>query len=199
MTASAGVLSATVGPVPGMVWLGRASASGSASITICASGCTITASLGSTYEEYEVHLINVLPATNSADLWLRVSTNGGSSYDAGGTSYQYTNGYFEIGGPSGTGSASAGQMLVNSGTAHLASAGAGLSGTVTGYSLAATGNKQFASRGLVYDSVNANSLDAGSGAGKYVGSTAAINALQFLSSSGNLASGDFVVYGLRKQ
>jgi hypothetical protein len=45
-------------------------------------------SIDSTYDHYILELINVVPATDTAHLYIRTSNDGGSSYDSGGSDYQ---------------------------------------------------------------------------------------------------------------
>ena len=41
------------------------------------------------YEHYQFHLQNLIPATDDRLLWVRTSTDGGSSYDSGGSDYMW--------------------------------------------------------------------------------------------------------------
>ena len=43
----------------------------------------------SIYDSYQLRICNIQPATNLQDLNLRTSTNGGSSYDSGGSDYHH--------------------------------------------------------------------------------------------------------------
>src|SRR3989344_2129528 len=65
-----------------MVLLSTATASNSASITFTG--------LSSAYSSYEIVAVDVLPATDSVSLFLRVSTDGGSTYKAGASDYDWT-------------------------------------------------------------------------------------------------------------
>lgn len=49
------------------------------------------ASYAATYSCVEIRVIQCLPATDGASLSMRFSTNGGSSFDAGGSDYSYGN------------------------------------------------------------------------------------------------------------
>lgn len=62
----------------GWVRLSTASASNNATIDIA---------IPSGYEEYEIALYNVVPATDGADLRFRTSTDGGSTFDSGANDY----------------------------------------------------------------------------------------------------------------
>src|SRR5690348_10915535 len=73
----AGIVIGQAGPPGGaMTLLEQHTASSSASLNF-------TTCLSSTYDTYQIFLDQLLPATNTANVLLRVSTNGGSSYDSG--------------------------------------------------------------------------------------------------------------------
>ncbi len=65
------------GSTPGLVLLEQHTASSSAALSF-------TTCITSSYDDYLISLVNIIPATNSAIIRLRVSTNGGSSYDSSG-------------------------------------------------------------------------------------------------------------------
>ena len=50
----------------------------------------ITSGIDSTYEEYEIHLLGFKPATDNTSLYLRTSTDGGSTFDSGASDYGWT-------------------------------------------------------------------------------------------------------------
>lgn len=51
--------------------------------------------LSSTYYLYELVLTNILPATNNQGLWLRVSTDNGSTWKSGASDYWWQSGYVQ--------------------------------------------------------------------------------------------------------
>lgn len=65
-----------------MALLSTATASNDATIDI-------DANIDSTYDEYRVQLINIVPASDATNLYLHVSTDGGSSYVSTGTDYRW--------------------------------------------------------------------------------------------------------------
>src|SRR3990167_8133940 len=62
-------------------WIKISSATASASATINFTGLT------NTYSTYVVTISNLAPATDATTLWMRTSTDGGASYDAGASDY----------------------------------------------------------------------------------------------------------------
>lgn len=170
----------------GLVLLEQHTASSSASLDF-------TSSISSSYDVYKIVLSNILPATNNAQTYFKVSTDGGSSW-IGGTSYTWSNFRWNGGGtvPSGSGGSVAQIALntqqTNSTTSqgfnaviyltdplsttrykNLQGTGTGDTGTFDGF--------------LIYGGYN---------------STTAVNAFQILMSSGNIASGTVYCYGLSK-
>ena len=61
-----------IGTSNGLVLLEQHTASSSATLDF-------TASITSAYDDYLIELVNVVPATNTVDLYMRVSTDGGST------------------------------------------------------------------------------------------------------------------------
>jgi hypothetical protein len=174
----------------GLVLLEQHTASSSASLDF-------TSWYSSSYDEYRIEIVGLVPATNADSLRIRMSTNGGSSYDTG-SNYSW------------------GVMVVSSSAGFTSSAG---SATTTSISLtppnyvgnAATGGVSgsytFSTPGSaalykpVYGSLGAWVTDGFfwhmTGAGSYVVTTA-VNAFQVFFLGGNIASGTIRVYGLAK-
>ena len=156
--------------------------------------------LNSTYDHYIVVMSDVQPATDDAFFRLRTSSNNGSSYDAGAGNYRY----------SGTGNSTGGVLTQYSSASdtHIAltwpTATAGLSnvsteafsGTVTIYKPSGSTN---------FTQVNFSNAYTPSAASQFISTvgggcrTAAadVDAIRFLMSSGNIASGTFKLYGVR--
>jgi hypothetical protein len=151
-----------------------------------------TTGITSTYDDYVIRLINVLPASAAQALEMRVSTDGGGSYDA-------TANYFS----SITNSATAiGNTAVQQSGAtffQLAAAvdntlsNGGLSGQINLFNpLSASIRKTWTIQ--CYYSKAADAFH-GHGMGLW-NVTTAVNALQFLFASGNITSGTIRLYGV---
>ena len=169
-----------------IVYISSATASASASITFTG--------LDSTYKLYLVRIFNYVPTTDATNLYMRTSTNNGVSYDSGASDYWYTvtdNG-------AGTYSNAAAQMVLNSTSdtiSNVASEG-GLSSEVFIVDPSATSRwVQVFENGCCYrsDAVAGADLNMG-GARK---TAADVDAIQFISSSSTMASGLFVLYGIK--
>lgn len=141
------------------------------------------ASIDGTYDEYELHIVNAVPATNSVTAYLRTSANGGTSFDAVATDY-YTDGV------------NAAQIAISSGVISNLAASGGLCGVVRMFDPAGTTHKK---RFDVRNSwLQAAAAPSNVAAAATRDSVAAVNAIRFLFSAGNIASGKFKLYGVQK-
>lgn len=166
----------------GLVLLEQHTASGSSTLDF-------TACISSTYDEYVVEFVQILPATNAADLQARVSTDGGSSWDSGGGNYVGST-MTDNGGVSGY---SAGQMTIAREVAGPPSYGVfGLYGHMRIFN---SSRPWFVGEfGYLTGSSVARRITHLSGDYE----PAAFNAIRFFFSSGNISSGTIRVYGLAK-
>lgn len=174
--------------VTGMVLLAVATASASATIDF-------TVGVNSTYDEYLVAINGLVPATDNTDLWCRISI--GAAFQAGAGAYQY--------GRLGITSSSAtpfGAVSISD-TKILMAAGLGSS---TGENLSGEVRLLFPSSTTLYKNImwNLSQHDQVpnqvyvSGSGFLFASQSAVDGLRFMMSSGNISSGNFALYGLRK-
>jgi hypothetical protein len=169
----------------GMVLLEQHTASSSSSLDF-------TASISSSYDEYVVELVNLLPATNGANLLFLYSTNGGSSYDTSAI-YDLTNAYSGgVAGGTFTGQTS---FQFSSFCSNSSSYG-GVCGSIRLMSPASAFYKVLQAHTLKFDT-NISNINAYNSDGYYKSATAA-NAFRLLFSSGNIASGTVRVYGIAK-
>ena len=142
--------------------------------------------LSSTYDEYELHLINAVPASDGANLLLRTSTNGGSSYDAGASDYTSAT----------TGGASAASSAITiAGTVGSDANENGVSGVVRIFSPSTATFCQTTWNAGYVNSAGGATSSPGFG---FRASAADVDAVQFLFSAGNIESGTFKLYGVRK-
>jgi len=175
----------------GMVLLAVASANNDATIDFAAS-------INSSYDEYQIHILNAIPATDAVSLRLRTSTDGGANYDAGASDYAYTVICPTISSAQGTASTGAAQGLVcgDATTGQVGSA-ANETGVIGIVYLSRPSNAQYAQ---IY-AHGTYVTDAGNSAQFQTGmqrlSAADINAIRLYFSSGNVESGLFKLYGVR--
>lgn len=149
------------------------------------SSLDFTSSIDGTYGAYLFWIQNLVPATDATDLYFRVSTDGGSTYVASANAYYYNAAigatYFPLASP----------------VSNTANRG-GVSGYVIIYNPSSSSiKKQIHGNNVVYaSSAGANTYATDNTRGVYDAITA-VNAVRFIQSSGNLASGKIIMYGLK--
>lgn len=180
---------------------------GANSITIAASGSagmtlisTATASssatieftgLTSTYFMYKIIFSNLLPASNST-LYLRTSTNGGSTWDSGASNYNWR--YMQTtvaGSTTASGNSSDSQIEILSSLSSAANEQS--CGIIDIYNPLATGYCRMIMYGHRFGSATNQTTQHG-GAARLA--AADVDAIQLLMSTGNIATGTFKLYGL---
>jgi hypothetical protein len=168
----------------GLVLVEQKTAASSASLDF-------TAGITSAYDDYLIELIDLIPATTAVVISMQFSLNGGSSWET--TNYKHVRNYMSDAGTTGT------QIddtpLVGLAASTSNSASGGVSGSLRFHGpLAASPNKVLHGRTMFLHSsgtryVYEHRL-------WYLGG--AVNALRFIASSGNIASGTVRLYGLTK-
>ena len=156
-----------------------------------------TSMITAAYDEYLFEFLNLIPATNAVDLWVRLSTDNGSTFDSG-NSYNITVSANDQATPFVAGQAIASptaafKLRDNGDISNNANYG------VCGYM------RLFSPLGALYKRINyrvsylstATTLFRLDGDGVYKSATAT-DAIRFLMSSGNIASGIIRMYGIAK-
>lgn len=149
--------------------------------------------LSSTYIAYKVVMENVAPATDATIFTMRTSTNNGSSYDAGASDYGYLNvrqSYSASATADQSAAASSIQLVVEQGNATNES----LSLEVTIFNPSST---EYTHIYGVGNNVNQSGTPHSYRCYGTRLSAADVDAIRFLFSSGNIATGEFRLYGLR--
>ncbi len=143
----------------------------------------------SKYDGYVFELANVIPATDLVDLLMRTSTNGGSSYDSGGTDYKWE---VHEGSITDNGTGNSSIQINGANTIGSASTEHGINGTIK-----VNGPHLAKDTMFHYHSGHQRGTDtvAAHGAG-FRSSAADVDAVRFLMSSGNLESGTITMYGV---
>lgn len=157
-----------------------------------------TSGISSAYDEYEFHIVNLVPASASY-LWVRTSTNGGTSFDDTFNAYRYSNTHSSAGSPTpaGSGSATAGELILGN-NASTVNTTANLGGICAVLRLHRPSDAKYGA--LVwcggYADTNPTYVSF-TGAGQRV-TAADIDAVRFMFSTGNIASGRINLYGVLK-
>lgn len=154
-----------------------------------------TTFISSTYDEYLIELVSILPANSAVQFFLRMSTDGGATYDS--TAVYEWGGFRWVGGGSAT---SGGTADTSIGLASNGSLGNGATSSFNGH-LRLSNPESSAMHKHVWG--QASYIDS---LGSYVGVstfgvykiTTAVNALRFAMSAGNISSGTIRAYGIAK-
>lgn len=188
------------GPSGSLILLGVRSASNSSEIDF-------TSLMSSTYDDYVVKISAAVPATNGMLLTMRMSVNNGSSFFNSANDYAHSSTGIQ---PNLTVSNSGSQIdsSINiggfPGTVGLSNtaSGGGWCGTVEMFNVnSTTQNKLLAVTGIA--ALNGPLTSTQNGMGVGIGAangirSAAVNAIRFLMSTGNITSGNFYLYGIKK-
>ncbi len=190
-TGSGGVTSVggLTGVVPGgLILLEQHTASGVVELDF-------TTCISSSYDEYEINSIYMIPATNSVNLLLQFSTNGGSTWDTGNNyswgAFRYTTAATAV-----SGNTTTGGIVVTGGTGLVNTSTVGTSNWMRLYNPLSTAvGKQVIGK----TTNNDGNFYAADFWGTYNVTANALNAFRVLFSSGNITSGIVRCYGVAKQ
>lgn len=170
---------------PGLVLVESHTASNSASLDFTR--------ITSEFDEYQLEFVNLVTAS-IADLEIRASTDGGSTWLSSGYEYVRTNSSTSGVGPSSVSSTSASSVMLFP-TVDIAQP-YGTSGRLTLYDpMNASLNKSMTFMLSTVFPTPRRYTENGSG---FVGTTSPLTAIQILASSGNLASGTARLYGFSR-
>ncbi|HYF35452.1 MAG TPA: hypothetical protein VD994_09200 [Prosthecobacter sp.] len=177
-----------------LVFIASATASGSATIDF-------TSGITSTYDKYIIEVVDLVPATDATQLYIRVSDDNGSTFEADAADYEYMFRSYRASdaGLISTTSAGAAQISVtNTGLNYNIgnAAGEALNGTLTFWNPAGTArHKMFRWQSVHQSEATQDIGTQGSATFQAVDS---IEGIRFLMSSGNITSGSFYLYGVSK-
>ena len=151
--------------------------------------------LSNAYNSYCIVVSNIIPVTNGVSLFMRTSTNNGTSYDVGASDYNYRlAGAVDnsVGANSGTNAAQIkltglSSYVLGNGTAQA------LFGTIGLYNIGSANRAYIQGSLSCYNSSNLQERDWCDG---FRNSATAVNAVRLIMSSGNISSGTFTLYGL---
>jgi len=165
------------------VLITSSAASGSASIAFTG--------LSSTYDLYMVEIYNAIPATNSVSLLCQTSADNGATYATTGGSYVGTLLY--VTNASVTSTAMVGTSIEVS--SSISNTREGYSGTVYITTPSASTRCNVRAQGQATDASNWHFIFSSVA---FRNTAAAVNAIRFQMSSGNITSGTFRLYGRKK-
>ena len=147
----------------------------------------------SKYSSYQIVLDSLLPATDSAELFMRFSSDGGSTFDSGTGNYRYASRWVASNGTTGS-------TLSESATAinltNTIGTSAGETGANGKLDLISSGEGRPSVRWQLSRTSSSNLLVYQNGGAERT-ATVEVDAIQFLYSTGNIASGKIYLYGLK--
>jgi len=164
------------------------------STATASTSATIDFTLSSSYKSFEIRCISVVPSTNNVGMWVRVSTDGGSTYLSGASDYAYQRSIL-------SGTTYTGTLTTADSKIAIVDAGIG-TGTgrycntiISVFEPSITSMyKNIAAKQYIYRSDGAYNIREINGV--YLSNTA-VNAIRILMSSGNIASGTFELWGYK--
>lgn len=155
-----------------------------------------------TYDEYVFVYNNVVPSVALDSLWVRFSQDAGATFKSGATDYAYSSVEGTASAAVASASASTGDVKIVLPTAisNVAASG-GQSGEVRLFSPSSAVVKKSILAASVTERVNsagASDFRNATAGGIYQADANAVNGFRFLMSTGNIASGLFKLYGVKK-
>jgi hypothetical protein len=153
--------------------------------------------LSSTYFAYKIVASNVVPASDTVDLYFRTSTDGGSTYDSGASDYAYAAlAMLASSSPSNAavGDNARAEINVTASTSLGSGTNESIDMELTIFNPSGTGHTRVLYQTFV--NTSAPAYESAYGAGVRL-SAADVDAVRFVLSSGNIASGEFRLYGIK--
>ena len=170
-----------------LVLLASSSASSSANIDF-------TSGIDSTYDEYKFFFIDLVPATNATSIWVRTSTDGGSTFDSSASNYEYGSlAYDSAGSPSAVNSTGDTKIVISPATSNASTDS--YFGMMTLY--APSNSSADTTINYLTGGVENGGASSGLTGTSRRNTNADVDAIRFLMSSGNITSGDFYMYGVK--
>jgi hypothetical protein len=186
--------SATKYPTVNAVNTGLANCPTLISSTTASNSATIDFTLPSGYNSFEVRCIGVIPVTDAVSFWVRVSTDGGSTFASGASDYIYQR-YFQNGSTSVPSLSAADSKIMFLGSAVGNGTGRYLNAIIRVWNPQSSSQyKNITGEVNTYRSDAIYSLGLVNGVYQY---NTAINAIRILLSSGNISSGYFELWGYK--
>jgi hypothetical protein len=165
------------------------------SSTTASNDATIEFTLDNTlYSSYQVVFDSVLPATDGAELFMRFSSDGGSTFDSGASDYRYASRWIASNGAIGSTSGESATAINLTNTVGTSAGETGANGKLD---LISSGEGRPSVRWQLSRTSSSNLLVYQNGGGERT-ATVEVDAIQFTMSTGNIASGKVYLYGLEK-
>jgi hypothetical protein len=168
------------------------------SFTIPVNTVNITWSSSAPYDEYELHIWNYLPTSANSTLQLRVTQDGGATFVSSG-SYKWSGLNVYTGGTVTANTSGAAQTSLQ--ISYVNDIGNGAGCHYEEVLKIYRPSNSTATKSFSWTALNQGNPGIEQGfvsGGGYVSTVAAINGVQLLANSGNISSGSFALYGIRR-
>lgn len=150
------------------------------------------------FYQYVFHVRNLRPDTDAANLFLRVSDDGGGTFKAGATDYDFSVASLKANTAGWTAEAnSTGANAIRLTTGQGSTSGEGCNGTVLFGLAVSNGPKSFTGDLTYYDDTPTHVLKNAKAMGSYATTNSTINGVRFLFNAGNLDVGSITLFGIR--
>ena len=164
------------------------------STATASTSATIDFTLSSSYKSFEIRCISVVPSTDFVGMWVRVSTDGGSTFASGASDYIYQR-YYQNGSSSFPSLSAADSKIILLGSGIGNGSGRYFNSIIRVYDASNSSiNKNITAEFHMYRSDSVYTLGILNGVYQF---NTAINAIRILMSSGNIASGTFELWGYK--
>jgi hypothetical protein len=147
----------------------------------------------SKYSSYQIVLDSLLPATDGVELFMRFSSDGGSTFDSGAGNYRYASRWVATNGTVGSTSSESATAINLTNTVGTSAGETGVNGKLD---LISSGEGRPSVRWQLSRTSSSNLLVYQNGGAERT-ATVEVDAIQFLMSTGNIASGKIYLYGLK--
>ena len=155
------------------------------------SSATIDFVLPSGYYKFVIVFTGLAPATDNVGFWMRTSTDGGSTFDSGAGAYSWAHSIAQAASVSYAGSNADTELVIKDGSlGNATNETSSGSVSVLNPSAATYTHVTYEASTMITDGTIRQLAGAG-----FRASAADVDAIRFLMSSGNIASGTFKLYG----
>ncbi len=162
------------------------------------SGSTVdfTSSIDNTYDKYIFYIANARANSDSTNLCIQVSTDGGSTWKSGATDYEYASHGYDSGGSNKTKTSTGDSKIYLSDLAKMGTSEGMYSGFVSFSEPDMAGKWSHFEWTVRYGHQTSQNICVATGTGAYRATTA-INGVRFLWSAGSFSDGGIRLYGIK--
>ncbi len=155
-----------------------------------------TSSIDLTYDKYIFYIANARANSDSTNLCIQISTDGGSTWKSGATDYEYASHGYDSGGSNKTKTSTGDSKIYLSDLAKMGTAEGMYSGFVSFSEPNMSGKWSHFEWTVSYGHQTSQNICVATGTGAYRANTA-INGVRFLWSAGSFSDGGIRLYGIK--